>query len=111
MILNFAFNFLSKNIRRSLLSVFLIVVSTLVIMLSVILSENRDEVYETIDTLLVCGVERTAELDIDYGFDIEPEKSKELYFKRKNFLDDISDEPEINNIGSYNTIGCVPIPE
>lgn len=110
MILNFAFNFLSKNIRRSLLSVFLIVVSTLVIMLSVILSENRDEVYETIDTHLVCGVERTAKLDIRYD-DVEPEKSKELYFNMKNFLDDISDEHEINSIGSYHTFGCVPIPE
>ena len=111
MILNFAFDFLSKNIRRSLLSVFLIVVSTLVIMLSVILSENRDEVYETIDTLLVCGVDCTAELDIDYGDNMGLEQLKEMQLKISEFLDDVSEEAEINCIGSYSTGGYLPIPE
>lgn len=119
MLLNFTVDFLSKNIRRSLLSTFLITVSSLVIMLAVILAENREKVYESIDILFNAGVSNTSKLSIDFYYDddislyddISRESLKAMNLKIDDFLDDISDEPEIASIGSFSTAGCIPIPE
>ncbi len=97
MILRLAVDFLLKNLRKSLLSVFLICISTIIIILSVILGENHDNTYKSADSILNSGIKKTAVISLDDFSD--------------DFCDEVAQQPEITCFGTYQLFGCVPIPE
>ncbi len=97
MILRLTLDFLSKNIRKSLLSIILLFISTVIIILSVILGENHDNTYKSADEMLSSGVKKTAVISLD-------EFSEE-------FCDEVMQKPEIACFGTYSSFYCDPIQE
>lgn len=97
MILRFAVDSIINNLRHSVITIFLLIVSTLLIIFSTMISVGHDYAYKSVDELLCSGADNTAVLRLEEN--------------NVDFMNELSRQPEISAIGCSTKFGIDYIPE
>ncbi len=99
MVLRFAIDSIINNLRQSLITILILIISAGLIIFSTMIGYGHNYAYTSLDELLTSGAENTAIIRVE---------NDDYYY---DFMNELSRKSEISSVGSFNTYGITPIPE